>query len=55
LSADPSGPLICVKISFHGEYKKMPMVDQHEIVVCPSGTKVHFMNRQTGKLLGHKE
>jgi len=35
---------------------EMPLlVDQHEIVVCPSCAKVHFLNRQTGKLLGHKD
>ena len=32
-----------------------PSVDRYEIVVCPSCSKVHFMNRQTGKLLGDQE
>ncbi len=32
----------------------MPMVDQYEIVACPSCAKLHFINRQTGKLLDHK-
>jgi hypothetical protein len=32
-----------------------PLVDQHEVVVCPSCVMVHFINRHTGKLLGHKD
>jgi hypothetical protein len=32
-----------------------PLVDQYEIVVCPSCTKVHFINSLTGKLLGHED
>jgi hypothetical protein len=31
-----------------------PLLDQHEVVVCPSCAKVHFISRQTGKLLGHE-
>jgi hypothetical protein len=33
---------------------EMPMVDQYEIVACPSCAKLHFINRQTGKLLDPK-
>jgi hypothetical protein len=28
-----------------------PLVDQYEIVACPSCAEVHFINRLTGKLL----
>jgi hypothetical protein len=33
------------------EYKHdgTPLLDQHEIVVCPSCAKVHLLDRQTGK------
>jgi hypothetical protein len=39
------------------EYKHdgTPLLDQHEIVVCPSCMKVHLLDRQTGKLLGYKD
>jgi hypothetical protein len=29
--------------------------NDHEMVVCPACAKIHFVNRQTGKLLGHKD
>lgn len=29
--------------------------NDHEMVVCPACVKIHFVNRQTGKLLGHKD
>jgi hypothetical protein len=32
-----------------------PLVDEHEIIVCPSCGRVHFINQQTGKLLGQKD
>ena len=32
-----------------------PLADQYEIVVCPSYAEVHFINRLTGKLLGHED
>ncbi|QOZ45543.1 hypothetical protein XH89_20185 [Bradyrhizobium sp. CCBAU 53340] len=28
--------------------------DQYESIVCPACTKIHFINRRTGKLLGEK-
>ena len=28
--------------------------DQYESMVCPACTKIHFINRKTGKLLGEK-
>jgi hypothetical protein len=30
-------------------------VDTHSPVVCPACTKLHFVNRSTGKLLGEPE
>ena len=27
----------------------------YESLTCPSCTRVHFVNRKTGKLLGHEE
>jgi hypothetical protein len=32
-----------------------PLVDQYEIVVCPSCAKLLFINLQTRKLLGHED
>lgn len=29
-----------------------PLVDQYEIVACPACAKIHFIDPQTGKLLG---
>ena len=29
--------------------------EQYEAVVCPACTRLHFLNRQTGKLLGHEK
>jgi hypothetical protein len=29
--------------------------NDHEMVICPACAKIHFVNRQTGKLLGHKD
>jgi hypothetical protein len=26
----------------------------HEMVICPACARIHFVNRQTGKLLGRK-
>jgi hypothetical protein len=28
--------------------------NDHEMVVCPACAKIHFINRQTGQPLGHK-
>jgi hypothetical protein len=28
--------------------------NQYEAVICPACSRLHFLNRQTGKLLGHE-
>jgi hypothetical protein len=29
--------------------------NEYEGIVCPASTRLHFINRKTGKLLGEKE
>jgi hypothetical protein len=29
--------------------------DGYEVISCPACTKSHFLNRKTGKLLGHED
>ncbi len=29
-------------------------INEYEVVLCPACSKAHFVNRKTGKLLGHE-